>query len=160
MNRRRRRDKGDPDDPDDSSDDDAGWNNDRRPKCLPLGPKPQRGSPFRSQRDKQERGVDSRTHRSTTAEPHFDLKLKFNNVPKWDGNTDTITRWFLKINTLAKLSPTVFKQLGTIVPKRFEGSAETWYWSLPISYRAKIEENWDTLRTAIGTYYMNRKWLD
>jgi len=27
-------------DPDDSSDNDAGWNNDQRPKHFPLGPKP------------------------------------------------------------------------------------------------------------------------
>jgi hypothetical protein len=78
--------------------------------------------------------MDSKTQQSSIVEPHFDLKLKFDNVPKWDGNTDTITQWFLKINTLAKLSPMVFEQLGTVVPKRFEGSAETWYWSLLISY--------------------------
>jgi len=83
--------------------------------------------------------------RSAANELHFDLKLKFDNVPKWDGNTDTIARWFLKVNVLAKLSSTIFEQLGTVVPKRLEGSAETWYWSLPIAYRSRIEENWDTL---------------
>ena len=69
--------------------------------------------------------------RSATNEPHFNLKLKFDNVLKWDGNTDTIACWFLQVNALAKLSLTVFKQLGTIVPTRLEGLAETWYWLLP-----------------------------
>lgn len=93
-------------------------------------------------------------------EPHFDLKLKFENVPKWDGNTDTIVRWLSKVNNIARMSPTVFAQLGAIVPRRLEGTAETWYWSLPIDYRDAIEQNWDTLRGCISSYYMNQKWLD
>jgi hypothetical protein len=93
-------------------------------------------------------------------EPHFDFKLKFENVPKWDGDTNTIVRWLSKVNNLARMSNTVFTQLGTVVPRRFEGSAETWYWSLPSDYRSTIERNWDTLRSCISSYYMNRKWLD
>ncbi|KAF8139138.1 hypothetical protein K438DRAFT_1533132, partial [Mycena galopus ATCC 62051] len=91
---------------------------------------------------------------------HFDLKLKYDSVPKWDGNVDTIIRWMLKINDIARESQVVFQQLGRIVPKRLEGSAEIWYWSLPIKYRSEIEENWDTLRQAFATYFLNRKWLD
>jgi hypothetical protein len=93
-------------------------------------------------------------------EPHFDLKLKFESVPKWDGNTDTIVRWLSKVNNLARMSSTIFTQLGAVVPHRLEGTAETWYWSLPIDYRDSIEKNWDTLRNCISSYYMNRKWLD
>lgn len=95
-----------------------------------------------------------------TSEPHFDSKLKMENVPKWDGNTDNIVRWFAKVNDIARESLTVFKQLGRIVPKRLEGSAEIWYWSLPLNYRTEIEANWDTLKLAFATYFMNRKWFD
>ena len=151
--RRNRDHPGDPDGSDDDGDNDNNGDR-RRPVRLP------RGSPGdRNALRNRLEGSAPKT-RSAASEPHFDLKLKFDNVPKWDGNTDTIARWFLKVNALAKLSSTVFEQLGTVVPKRLEGSAETWYWSLPIAYRSRIEENWDTLRTAIGTYYMNRKWLD
>ncbi|KAJ7148468.1 hypothetical protein C8R43DRAFT_1129106 [Mycena crocata] len=97
---------------------------------------------------------------SSLKEPHFDLKLKYDTVPTWDGNTDTIIRWLLKINDIARESTTVFRQLGRVVPKRLEGKAEIWYWSLPIAYRAEIEENWDTLCKAFSTYFLNRKWLD
>ena len=37
---------------------------------------------------------------------------------------------------------------------------ETWYYSLPRTYRDQCEKNWDTLRNAIASYFMNRKWLD
>jgi hypothetical protein len=65
-----------------------------------------------------------------------------------------------KINDIAKDSRIVFQQLGRVVPKRLEGEAEVWYWSLPIDYRSEIEKNWDTLRKAFSTYYLNRKWFD
>lgn len=128
-------------DPDDGDDGGNGGNNGRGPRRGRNEPDRPNGQP-RSQ------------------EPHFDLKLKFENVPRWDGNTDTIVRWISKVNNLARMSPTVFTQLGAIVLRRLEGTAETWYWSLPIDYRDTIERNWDTLRGCISSYYMNRKWLD
>lgn len=102
----------------------------------------------------------SKSKPSTSREPHFDIKLKPETVPKWDGNTDTLVRWLLKVNNLALMSKSVFEQLGQIVPRRLEGTAETWYWSLPEYYRNNIEENWDTIKEAISDFYMNQKWLD
>ncbi|KAF8903272.1 hypothetical protein CPB84DRAFT_1903283 [Gymnopilus junonius] len=93
-------------------------------------------------------------------ESHFDTKLKPESVPKWDGNTDTLVRWLTKVNDIASISKTVFTQLGRIVPRRFEGAAETWYWSLPDKFRRSAEVDWDTLRNVITDFYMNRKWLD
>jgi len=47
--------------------------------------------------------------RGNVQEPHFDFKLKFESVPKWDGNTDTIIRWITKINNLSLMSGAVFQ---------------------------------------------------
>ena len=91
---------------------------------------------------------------------HFEDKLKLSDVPHWDGNTDTIILWLSKINNLARYSKKIHDQLGSIVPRRLEGAAEGWYWSLPLSYRNRIEVSWTTLKAAISRYYMNRKWLD
>ena len=55
----------------------------------------------------------------------FDFKLKYENVPKWDGNVDTIIRWMLTISDIVRESTTGFRQLGRIVPKWLEGEAET-----------------------------------
>jgi len=93
-------------------------------------------------------------------EAQFDLKLKISDVPKWNGNTDTIMRWFAKINDIASLSTTVHTQLGRVIPKRLEGPAETWYFSLPLDHRFEIEKDWDTLKEALGAHYMNRRWMD
>ncbi|KAJ7133116.1 hypothetical protein C8R44DRAFT_870553 [Mycena epipterygia] len=77
-------------------------------------------------------------------EPQFDWRLKYDAVPTWNGNTDTIIKWVAKINDIARESPTVYRQLGRVVPKRLE----------------EIEQNWDTLKQAFVTFYINRNWLD
>lgn len=97
---------------------------------------------------------------SATKEPQFDLKLKIESVPRWNGDTDNIVKWFARINDIATLSKTIHKQLGRVVPKRLEGPTETWYFSLPTEHRSKIERDWDSLKEALGAYYMNRRWLD
>ena len=93
-------------------------------------------------------------------EPQFDTKLKVDAIPTWDGNSENLWRWLLKVNSLSKRSPLVFKQLGTLVPTRLIGSAEIWYYSQSVETRDRIEQDWNTLRTAIGEYYMNRAFLD
>lgn len=35
---------------------------------------------------------------------HFEDELKLNNVPTWNGNTDTIILWLSKVNNLARYS--------------------------------------------------------
>jgi hypothetical protein len=97
---------------------------------------------------------------ATNIAPQFDLRLKFDVVPTWNGDLDTLLRWLTKLNDLSKDSPQVYQQLGRVVPKRLEGAAETWYWSLPENYRSSIELNWGTLRTAITGFYMTHRWLD
>lgn len=93
-------------------------------------------------------------------EPQFDTKLKVDAIPTWDGNPESLRRWLLKINSLAKRSDIIFKQLGTLVPTRLTNSAEIWYYSQSVETRDRIERDWNTLRTAIGEYYMNRAFLD
>ncbi|KAK1221859.1 hypothetical protein PQX77_015329 [Marasmius sp. AFHP31] len=82
----------------------------------------------------------------------FDLKLKFDTVPTWDGNMDNIMQWINEVNDLAKYGTAVRLQLGSIVPRRFRDSAKTWYYYL--------EKDWRLLREEIGGYYMNRKWSE
>ena len=121
--------------------------------------------PFPRNRGPPDRQPQIRNHRSSAAtqstqEPHFDVRLKFEDVPKWNGDTDTIIRWLIKINNLANMSQTVFTQLGKIVPRRLEGPAEVWYWLLLEDRREDGERDWDAVKTLITDYYMNRKWLD
>ncbi|KLO04392.1 hypothetical protein SCHPADRAFT_791161, partial [Schizopora paradoxa] len=81
-------------------------------------------------------------------------------IPEWDGEPDTLATWLIKLNSLSDRSETVKTQLGQLVPTRLRKSAESWYFSLPSYYRTEIETNWYTLREAIGSYYMNRTWID
>ena len=96
----------------------------------------------------------------TPPEPQFDTKLKLDVIPTWDGNPEALRRWFLKINSLAKRSSVVFKQLGTLVPTQLTRSAEVWYYSQSVEIRDRIEQDWSTLCSVIGEYYMNCAFLD
>lgn len=55
---------------------------------------------------------------------HFNMKLKLETIPTWDRNDDMLTRWMEKVGQLANISPSIFKELGQIVPRRFTDSAE------------------------------------
>lgn len=61
-------------------------------------------------------------------EPQFDVRLKPDAIPSWDGDPETLYRWILKMNALAERSRTVWKQLVQLTPPRLKGSAETWYY--------------------------------
>ncbi|THU99502.1 hypothetical protein K435DRAFT_586953, partial [Dendrothele bispora CBS 962.96] len=80
-------------------------------------------------------------------------------IPSWNGDTDLIFRWFREVNDLAKY-PEVRKELGTVVPRRLQGNAKNWYYSLPLQHRKEIETDWRLLRRTIAEYYMNRKWSE
>ncbi|KII96103.1 hypothetical protein PLICRDRAFT_97177, partial [Plicaturopsis crispa FD-325 SS-3] len=133
------------DDPDDS--DDNGRGPSRNPRQnLPAGrtPRPVNPPSF----DRQPMGV------------HLDKKLKFDTIPEWNGDPNSLGRWMIKVNALSTISDSVYTDLGTLVPRRLTGSAETWYYSQSSDRRAEIESDWGTLKRAIGIYWMNRAWLD
>lgn len=147
-------DSGPPDGGDGGDDDDSNGGDDRRRPSSGFPPRrphrdASRASPYPQQRNTVNR-----------QEAHFDFKLKMEMVPTWDGNADNLAKWVIRINALAKRSPTVRQQLGNIVPQRLTSSAETWYFSLPDTDRDQCEQSWDALRDKIGSYYMNRSWIE
>ncbi|KAJ3007678.1 hypothetical protein NUW54_g3453 [Trametes sanguinea] len=81
-------------------------------------------------------------------------------VPTWDGDTSTLARWILRVNSISKKSATVRQQLGAVVPQRLTGDAEVWYYSLPEDVREDCERDWENIREEIGAYYMNRAWVE
>lgn len=150
---------GDPGDSDGDDSDDGGGN--KGPQGGPRQPA-SRGNPRKNPFDAT---VNSKADVCPSTvklspEPQFDTKLKVDAIPNWDGNPENLRRWLLKVNSLAKRSSVIFKQLGTLVPTCLTGSAEVWYYSQSVETRDRIEADWNTLRTAIGEYYMNRAFLD
>ncbi|PBK84570.1 hypothetical protein ARMGADRAFT_943296, partial [Armillaria gallica] len=126
------------------------------------------GSSHHSSRSHHSRPRQSSNHWQTTPQSthsdnsriHFDTKLKIGDVPTWDGNPDTIVAWILKVNDIAAMSNSVFKDLGRFVLKRLQGDADRWYYSLPLCYCSELETNWATLCEGITNYYMNRRWWE
>ena len=142
-----------PGDSDGDDSDDGGGN---RPSGNPRVPRSSRRNPFENSSHQAATVSSTRT----PVEPQFDTKLKMDAIPTWDGNPESLRRWFVKLNSLSKRSDVIFKQLGMLVPTRLTGSAETWYYSQNAETRERIESDWGTLRAAIGEYYMNRSFLD
>ena len=152
----RRQGGGDPGDSDgDDSDNGGGNNGPRRGPKRPLSPINSKKNPFSATVEEV-----SSNPAKPPPEPQFDTKLKLDAIPTWDGNSENLRRWLLKVNSLAKRSSIIFKQLGTLVPTRLTGSAEVWYYSQSIETRDRIEQDWSTLRAAIGEYFMNRAFLN
>ncbi len=136
---------GDPD-PDDSSSDNGG---------PPQPPRIPRRAPSQKRTTSNVLASQPRTQ-----EAHFDFKLKMEIVPIWDGDTDTLARWVLRINDISKKSMTIRKQLGMVVPQRLTGDAERWYYSLPEHIRDNCETDWENIREVIGEFFMNRAWVE
>ena len=115
--------------------------------------------PIPPRSDKQPTAVAS----TTDIKPkcyHFNLKLKPDSVPQWDGNPDNLARWMSKINRLANNSLEIKEELGKIVPRRFTHFTKTWYYSILDAEHERIEENWIMLKKAISEYWMNHHWLE
>ncbi|KAJ7255563.1 hypothetical protein C8J57DRAFT_1517855 [Mycena rebaudengoi] len=91
---------------------------------------------------------------------YFDLRLKDSDIPKWDGNTDTLIRWIQQVNLVAEDGPKARKQLGRIAPRAFTGTAQDWYFALPVEYQHEIRQSWDTMRQALADFFLSSKWLD
>ncbi|KAJ7351653.1 hypothetical protein DFH08DRAFT_665165, partial [Mycena albidolilacea] len=102
------RDGGDPGDDSSSSDDENGRPRRNAPR-----------QPFSKKRELlDESGDEDRDGR------YFDLRLKDADVPKWDGNPDSLLRWVQRCNLIAEDGPKAWRQLGKVVPRAFTGSAQ------------------------------------
>ena len=91
---------------------------------------------------------------------HFDIKLKLETVPTWDGNENTLAQWIEKVRQLAATLPDMFKELEKIVSQRFTDSAEVWYCSISPKDHQPMEQYWGTLKSTIANYWMNHSWLE
>ena len=61
---------------------------------------------------------------------------------------------------MAATLPDIFKELRKIVLRRFTDSAEVWYYSISPKDRQPMEQDWETLKSAIADYWMNYSWLE
>lgn len=115
--------------------------------------RPRHRSPSNQSRD------DRRRREEKPRGLHFDMRLKPDIVPTWDGDEDTVSKWIIMVNELSQRSPSVYEGLGIIVPTRFRGKAEEWWISLTSRERNEASQNWDTLREKVRTYWMNQAWV-
>src|ERR1700761_2579278 len=89
---------------------------------------------------------------------HFDLKLKQEMIPDWDGNEDTLLHWIHKVNSLASRSPVVAEQLGNIIPFKLKGEADNYWCSLPKAIQERAIRSWYDMRNLLSDYFMGPSW--
>ncbi|KAL1939986.1 hypothetical protein VTO73DRAFT_9321 [Trametes versicolor] len=90
-------------------------------------------------------GTDAPLVTSTSATPSRAIAgapqgLKMDVVPTWDGDTATLARWIIRVNSIAKKSATIRQQLEHV--------------------REVCEQDWEYIRNQIGDYFMNRSWME
>src|SRR2546423_9903357 len=66
----------------------------------------------------------------------------------------------MQVNDLAERSDYMYIQLGELAPLQFEDDAKDWWYSHDAQWRRPRSKNWDTLKDAILTQFMNRNWMD
>ncbi|KDN46767.1 hypothetical protein RSAG8_04147, partial [Rhizoctonia solani AG-8 WAC10335] len=149
---------GDPYDSDgSSSEDDKG----KQPPKEPPGQPPRRNPDQADQTNSSTANARQAQAFRGPAPPHFDTKLKLSDtVPTWDGNKETLADWITVINELAERSDYTYVQLGELVPLRFEADAKEWWYSHDAAWRLPKTRNWDTLKDAVLTHFMNRTWME
>jgi hypothetical protein len=86
--------------------------------------------------------------------------LKPDIVPQWDGDDEVLGEWLVKVSEISIRSDSVWLGLGSIVPTRFTGAAESWWYSLDSGFRRSIMMNWTTLKREIRAYWMTKEWTD
>src|SRR6202165_2728857 len=90
----------------------------------------------------------------------FDLKLKLDAVPEWDGNMNDLLSWLEQVDQIAEISPDINQYLGYVVPMRLKGPAKLWWTRLAPNIRMATQQDWPTLRQALCRYFMTSEWLE
>jgi hypothetical protein len=102
----------------------------------------------------------AQTRAFTISPYHFDPKSKADDIPFRDGNTETLMKWFKRVQEIANRSPYCFQQLGLLAPTRIKGRGAVWFNFISQQYKDRITVNWDTLKTAIATHFLNIHWYN
>lgn len=89
----------------------------------------------------------------------FAMKIKFSDVPTWDGNGDTILDWLDDLNLIANLSQSVYNDLGLIAPLRLTDAAKRWFNALDPPQQRCAQQNWGSFKLAVSAYFMNPQWF-
>ena len=93
-----------------------------------------------------------------TKQAHFDLKLKQEMIPDWDGDEDTLLHWIHKVNNLVSRSTVVAEQLGHLIPFKLKGEADNYWCSLPKAIQEKATRSWYDMCNLLSDYFMGPSW--
>ena len=94
----------------------------------------------------------------------WDTRLKWIEMPEWDGNPDEAISWTLKGDDLARLSPQIAEHLPLIASMRFKGPLAATWRAHAQPYKDVILQSWSTLsdwalNTFLGTAWSTQQRL-
>ena len=85
-------------------------------------------------------------------------RLRWDNIPEWDGDGDTALTWLRGVERIAEMGPDVSGLLGKLVPQRLKGRVGDWFSSQSPEVRAQATESWDHLVHWILSVYLGENW--
>jgi hypothetical protein len=88
----------------------------------------------------------------------WDMRLKWLEMPEWDGDPDKAIAWILKGDSLARLSPQISQHLPLIASMQFKGPLEATWSAHAQSYKDNILQDWATLSDWALNSFLGTAW--
>jgi hypothetical protein len=92
-------------------------------------------------------------------EPIFEVKIKRQDLPEWNGDKNQIIEWIAKVEDLARMSNSINQQMGRWLPTRFTDEAETWWISLE-NITKEATRTWRDLYNLFTRDWMTVEWFN
>lgn len=108
--------------------------------------------------DGDDNSADGRAARDELHEIQFDNRMKWTNIPQWDGDHDDALIWLISVTELKRFGRLIWARLGQIVPTRFTGNVLAAWLSLSEQTRYEATESWPRLRNWIVASFLQEKW--
>ena len=88
----------------------------------------------------------------------WDMRLKWLEMPEWDGDPDKAITWILKGDSLARLSPHIAQHLPLIASMQFKGPLEATWSAHAQSYKDNILQSWASLSDWALNTFLGSAW--
>lgn len=90
----------------------------------------------------------------------IDTKVTKEEIPEWNGNSNSMLDYLHHMELLAALGPQVNRDLAVIAPTRFKGDALNWWQMIDKDVRELYSSSWDALLEGIRYHFFTRKFLN
>ncbi len=97
---------------------------------------------------------------NTRNNPYLDMRMKPQDlIPEWDGNPDTLMKWFRTLDKLVARGVDLANQLPNIIPFRLTDDAKAWFEQFSGMEQNYFMAHWDDFKYRMGQYFWTPTWI-